>query len=66
LAAIDVSYTRGQRTANADAGSLQGDLSRLQPEDVLQRYYQNQYGSALPAELLQAFQTLLLEAEDEV
>ena len=65
LAAIDVSYTRGQRTADADAGSLQGDLSRLQPEDVLQRYYQNQYGSALPAELLQAFQTLLLEAEDE-
>jgi len=65
LAAIDVSYTRGQRAADEDARSLQGDLSRLQPEDVLQRHYQNQYGSALPEELLQAFQTLLLETGDE-
>lgn len=65
LAAIDVSYARGQRAEDEEAGALLGDLSRLQPEDVLQRHYQNQYGSALPDELLQAFQALLLETEDE-
>jgi len=40
-----------------------GDLSQLQPEDVLQRHYKSQYGADVPAELLQAFQTLLLDTE---
>jgi exonuclease SbcD len=65
LAAIDVSYARGQRAANDDAVSILGDLSQLQPEDVLQRHYQKQYGSAVPCDLMQAFQTLLLETEDQ-
>ena len=65
LAAIDVSYTRGQRAADDDAESLLGDLSQLQPLDVLQRHYQIQYGSDLPDELLLAFQGLLLETEHQ-
>jgi exonuclease SbcD len=65
LAGIDVSYTRGERADDDDVVSILGDLSQLQPEDVLQRHYQKQYGSAVPKELLQAFQTLLLETEDQ-
>lgn len=65
LAGIDVSYTRGKHAADDDVVTMLGDLSQLQPEDVLQRHYQKQYGSAVPDELLQAFQTLLLETEDE-
>lgn len=65
LAGIDVSYTRGERADDDDVVSMLGDLSQLQPEDVLQRHYQKQYGSAVPSDLLQAFQTLLLETEDQ-
>lgn len=64
LAAIDVSYSRGERSVDEDALSGLGDLRQLQPEDVLQRHYLKQYGAAVPDELLQAFQTLLLETED--
>ena len=63
LAGIDVSYQRGNDTASNAKDPTLGDLSQLQPEDVLQRHYQSQYGNALPAELLQAFQELLLESE---
>jgi exonuclease SbcD len=65
LAGIDVTYTRGERAADDDSATMLGDLSQLQPEDVLKRHYQKQYGSAVPSDLLQAFQTLLLETEGE-
>jgi exonuclease SbcD len=64
LATIDVSYARGKYAADDEAAAIFGDLSQLQPEDVLQRHYQNQYGSAVPNDMLQAFHSLLLEPED--
>lgn len=63
LAAIDVSYPRANAPDIAEADAGLGDLGKLQPEDVLQRHYQRQYGEAVPAELLRAFQELLLETE---
>jgi exonuclease SbcD len=63
LAGIDVSYQRGSGSGNHTSDLALGDLSQLQPEDVLQRHYQSQYGADVPAELLQAFQTLLLDTE---
>ncbi|MGZ8159338.1 MAG: exonuclease SbcCD subunit D [Methylobacter sp.] len=63
LAGINVSYRRAHDPAIDAADPALGDLSQLQPEDVLQRHYQSQYGNALPADLLQAFQELLLESE---
>lgn len=63
LAGIDVSY-RSANDPDIDAtGQALGDLSQFQPEDVLQRYYQSQYGDAVPPDLLLAFQELLLEPE---
>ncbi|MEC4746987.1 exonuclease SbcCD subunit D C-terminal domain-containing protein [Methylomicrobium sp. Wu6] len=63
LAGIDVSYQRGNDPASTTADLGLGDLSHLQPEDVLKRHYQSQYGTAVPTELLQVFQELLLETE---
>ncbi|MCK9607477.1 MAG: exonuclease SbcCD subunit D C-terminal domain-containing protein [Methylomonas sp.] len=64
LAGIDVSYRRGNGPDGNAANPELGDLGQLQPEEVLQRHYQKQYGSAVPDELLQAFQTLLLETAE--
>ena len=65
---IDASYQRGDTEAQlADADSL-GDLSQMQPADILQKHYQTLHGDALPDDLQQAFQELLLAsaAEDAV
>lgn len=62
---IDASYHRGDNLSPVDGDSGLSDLSRMQPEYILQKHYQAQYGNALPEDLLQAFQQLLLEpAED--
>ena len=63
LAGIDSSYQRGNDPLLDTAVPAPGDLNQLQPEDVLQRHYQSLYGSAVPDELIRAFQTLLLETE---
>lgn len=65
LAGIDVSYRRPNESAIDAINQTLGDLSQLQPEDVLQRHYQSQYGDVVPSELLQAFQELLIETEEE-
>lgn len=62
---IDASYQRGDRDAILDAESGLDDLSRMQPEDILQKHYQAQHGNPLPDDLLQAFQELLLEPADD-
>jgi exonuclease SbcD len=63
LAGIDVRYQRGDDKALDTEDPALGDLSQLQPEDLLQRHYQKLYGATVPDDLLQAFQTLLLETE---
>ena len=63
LAGIDVNYRRSVDSAGTAVDPVLSDLSRLRPEDVLQRHYRNQYGGELPAELLQAFQELWLDTE---
>lgn len=63
LAGIDVNYRRSVDSAGTAVDPVLSDLSRLRPEDVLQRHYRNQYGGELPAELLQAFQEVWLDTE---
>lgn len=61
LAGIDVRY---QRTHEATGNTWEpglGDLNQLQPDDVLKRHYRSRYSDELPPDLLQAFQTLVLE-----
>jgi exonuclease SbcD len=66
LAGIDVSYKRGRLPEGAESDAAPGDLSRLQPEDILRKHYQGLYGDDLPEELLRAFQALLLETEESL
>ncbi|MGR8952207.1 MAG: exonuclease SbcCD subunit D C-terminal domain-containing protein [Gammaproteobacteria bacterium] len=63
LAGIDVSYQRGKQSSGLETDHVLGDLSQLQPEDVLRRHYQGQYGDAVPEDLLKAFRELLVETE---
>lgn len=65
FAGIDASYGRGDQEAEFNGDSVQDDLSRMQPEDILQKHYQAQHGNPLPNDLLQAFQELLLESADD-
>lgn len=63
---IEASYSRVNDAAQTEAEDTLGDLSQMQPENILQKHYSAEYGAALPADLMQAFQALLLEpAEDE-
>jgi len=67
FAGIDASYRRGDSSQDVLTDNVLGDLSQMQPEAILQKHYQTQYGNPLPNELLLAFQTLLLEpAEDDL
>jgi exonuclease SbcD len=61
LAGIDVSYQRADDASSNETDAALDDLGQIQPEDVLKRHYQSQYGGTMPTELLQAFQELLLE-----
>jgi len=61
FAGIDASYRRSDTSFGPDADVELAQLSQMQPEDILQRHYQAQYGEALPAALRNAFIELLIE-----
>lgn len=62
---IDASYSRADDVSLIDSDDSLGDLSQMQPEAILQKHYLGQYGAALPADLMQAFQALLLEPVED-
>lgn len=59
LARIETTYGNAADSAAADRPQSLDDLSRLQPDDIFKRLYQNKYQSEPNAELLAAFAELL-------
>lgn len=62
---IDAGYQRGNPEQALDVAGTLGDLSRMQPEDILQKHYRTLHGDALPEDLLKALQELLLEPAEQ-
>lgn len=65
FAGIDASYRRGESGSTLEVDAALGDLSRMQPEDILQKHYQTVYGDELPEALVTAFQEILMESMEK-
>ena len=65
LARIETTYGSSTDNAAADHPQSLDDLSRLQPDDIFKKLYQNKYKTEPNAELLAAF-TELLTADREI
>ena len=63
LARIETSYTQGERAEAVQATSI-AELDALEPEDFFRRLYQQRFGAAVPADLLQAFGELASAVEE--
>lgn len=65
LAKIETTYLRTETDSNELAPLSLDELQRLEPLNLLQDLYQQQYSTNLPAELAKAFNELLQEAQLE-